>query len=150
MPYKDKEKQKEAQKRYRANHLEQKREYSSNYYVAHRALLLERTRRRSYQAKMNGVCRYCGKPVASNRSNLCVIHDILSRRWYKDWVSKNREKVNYIVRKHYTKSKVDGKCFRCGAPLLEEEIIYCNSCRVLRYRQNRGIPKGVLKYETAN
>lgn len=70
-----------------------------------------------------------------------------NRMCAKEWRENHPAEVklrNDNQRRKYIK---EHRCCRCSAPLIEDEVKYCFSCRAISHQMGM---KGVLKYETAN
>lgn len=96
--------------------------------------------------KKLGLCHDCNRPVSFGAIR-CEVHlhnqNIMFRRsWEKNHkIYNNRRKIK---RQSYLEER---RCRDCGAPLIEDEVKLCVSCKTSSHLP---MIKGVLKYETNN
>lgn len=96
--------------------------------------------------KKEGLCRNCPNEVSIN-SNYCAAclykKNIHGRLYYQD----NRE---YILEKRkilFDKRVAEGKCNRCGSPLIDDEVRCCLACKVSK---SHPVIKGGILNEVNN
>ncbi len=90
--------------------------------------------------KEQGLCTRCNNKAIAN-SVLCLFHLDKRRVYDRRYRQKNRELLTQKSRELSAIYLLEGRCYRCGAPLLEDEINYCLACRAGR---KQPIIKGVL------
>ena len=81
--------------------------------------------------KLQGLCVFCGKPVGTGYwiCPMCVRKRILLHRSYH---FSHRGEMLRKQRAYRAKLVKEGRCYDCGAPLLEDEIKYCFGCHARR------------------
>ena len=131
MPYKDKEKKKEYNRRYRIAHREKIDAWNKQYHQERRVYFNNLQNIRMRNRKKDGICQDC-KQLRSANSVYCLFHLIQARRSKKRSLrnERNREKANERSRVRYYKLKEANKCVECGMPLNEESRrgIRCINC----------------------
>jgi uncharacterized OB-fold protein len=81
--------------------------------------------------RLRGLCLFCNNKALPGHS-LCEKH-LLSHN-----ESNRKMKENYVL---------EGKCPKCGGPLLEDENRYCMVCQA---EPRHAIPRKVMEYATAH
>ena len=92
------------------------------------------------------LCYRCGMKATPGYAFCanCSYKDNFRERKYRQ---ENREFLSPCGRKVKQKRLKEGRCYKCGAPLMEDESKYCFACTC---NYNTSTMKGVLKYETAD
>lgn len=95
-------------------------EYHRKWWEKHREEMNARKRQVRTERNMNGLCRYCEKPLAPNSKTMCVEHLLVER---KRAAEKRR-------RKGVTPRVLFGVtvCHLCGSDLNEGNNKLCESC----------------------
>ncbi len=111
MPYKDKAKRLECQRRrYRENP-----EYRQKIYD-----------RRNKRVE-SGLCRYCLEKAVPG-FQFCLKHIYLHRASIKRFHLNHRESEIKRVHERRLRLKAERKCINCGMPLIEDEGVKCTNC----------------------
>ncbi len=99
--------------------------------------------------KEMGLCHDCSRKSLFGLS-LCLLHHEHLISYGKVWRDNHRKEIKKYHSMKRTQRIKEGKCIRCGAPLLDEEPKYCVNC-MSRTSEESSLAqiKGVLKYETA-
>ena len=93
-----------------------------------------------------GLCWSCNKSVIEGLTECPTHHQQHLIRKKRDYM-KYRASDLLWLKQRQERFRLEGKCIRCGAPLMADESTFCFACRA-SYHQIQ--IKGVLKYETAN
>ena len=96
----------------------------------------EKRRTRYAKRVEEGLCVDCGKPVAPS-SVRCLKHTTTHSLHNAEYRSRNREYLAKQERERRQRWRAEGKCVRCGAPLIEGEIGYCMGCCAGKYEPVR-------------
>ena len=138
MPYKGKK-----AREYYQNHEEDWRQYAQE----NRVHIREYCKQWRKTRRTTGLCMNCNRKAILGHTR-CAIHLFKSafsaRKHYEEH---RNHKLEYLEKRQQSRL-IEGKCFTCGAPLIEDESKYCFACKSRPRRQV--LIKGVLKYETAS
>jgi len=141
MPYKDKEKEKEYQKRYRDSNKEARKKWENQNRYRTNAY----SKNRYYKRKELGLCQICCKKPLDATSILCLeCKRYMSKAWGKHYrrnIIKYQEK-NFKMRKIY---KEMGKCINCSKELNPD----CDNGRVTCLNCREGIHRERIIYGNA-
>lgn len=141
MPYKDKEQQREYDRRYYREHAEECNAYRKQYYREHiekeREYGRQYKRERYYAFRQKGLCVKCGKPAVLGET-FCASCNYKNRLSCLAYYSRNRKQEAERRRIQSARYLTEGKCYHCGAPLMEGENKYCINCSMHTYRQYLG------------
>jgi len=96
----------------------------------------EKRRIRYARRVKEGLCLECGKPASPN-SVRCAKHTLSHNILNSQYKARNRELLAKKERERRQRWREDGKCVRCGTPLIEGEIGYCMGCRAGKYEPVR-------------
>jgi len=98
-------------------------------------LIMNKIRKRELRQewKGKGLCIDCGKPAfpGAVRCANCLYRLRISNRAYK---RRNRESYMMKDRERRARWIQEGRCGRCGAPLIENETNYCLACLAGRHQ----------------
>lgn len=115
---------------YRVNHIEHLRDLNNKWLARLRA-----------KRKGNGLCPSCGQEpiIGLLYCSSCLYKSSVKKKKYRQTHFAFLREKALIWRKQYLETN---RCYRCGAPLMEDESKYCFACMA-----GRTIPiiKGVLK-----
>jgi len=101
-----------------------------------------------YNYKEQGLCYRCGDKLTIGDflcSHCSYKSGIEKKKYYQQHQKLEREKA---IRRHQSYFS-EGRCYRCGAPLIEDEIKYCFACKAIEHKLGITIGR-VLKYATAD
>ena len=101
-------------------------------------------RERRLKHKEKGLCQHCND-LAFLGTSLCLRHMEANRHSRSLYRKNHRLDLMEKHKEERRRFKVEGKCIRCGAPLIEDEGGYCVACLAGRHYP---IMRG--NYETIN
>jgi hypothetical protein len=105
---------------------------------------LEMARKRYQSRKDNGVCVRCDNKAFPGIV-ICLECRSKQRTGDNKYRMIHRDKRNKHQRELKVQRLAEGKCYKCGSPLIEGEAKYCYACQTTSHSL-----KGVVTYATNN
>jgi len=141
MPYKDKEKKREHNRRLYASHKELgicikcKSPAAEGHTKCQKHLLNHNmyTRRNRQKHRELGLCQKCSSPAVGGV--YCAEHWYLHQRKMREYCNRNSEVLKNKNYERYKRMMEEGRCRDCGVKLIEGEWIMCMGCRCLHYER---------------